>query len=94
MFGESALQLAGYRYAPLWIEADGTEHDMPTVDRTGVIHVRADGYDLYPVEAAEAQHRYFLYAQQVGHFLADSRDLIGEPIISPTTSTYRLVSDD
>src|SRR6266498_3108607 len=94
VFGEHALQLAGYRHAPVWVDADGTEHDMPTVDATGVVHVRADGYDLVPVEAGEAQFRTFLYAQQIGQFLATSRDLIGEPVVSPTTSTYRLVRDD
>jgi len=94
VFGEHALQLAGYRHAPVWVDADGTEHDMPTVDATGVVHVRADGYDLVPVEAGEAQFRTFLYAQQIGQFLATSRDLIGEPVVSPTTSTYRLVRDE
>lgn len=94
VFGESALQLAGYRYAPVWVEPDGTEHDMPEVERTGVVHVRADGYDLVPVEAGPAQHRTLLYAQQIGQFMADSRALIGQPIISPTTSSYRLARDE
>src|SRR6266511_4269547 len=76
------------------LDPDDPEHDMPTVDATGVVHVRADGYDLVPVEAGEAQFRTFLYAQQIGQFLATSRDLIGEPVVSPTTSTYRLVRDD
>lgn len=93
VFGESVLQLSGYRHAPFWVEDDGTEHDMPPVDRTGVVHVRADGYDLVPVEAGEQEFRYFLYAQQIGQFLAGARELIGEPIVSPTTSTYRLARD-
>jgi hypothetical protein len=94
VFGESVLQIAGYRYAPTWVDDDGTEHDMLEVQRTGVVHVRADGYDLVPVEAGPAQFRYFLYAQQIKEFMATSRELIGEPIVSPTTSTYRLARDE
>lgn len=94
IFGETALQLAGYRYADAYIDADGGEHDMLDVDRTGAVWVRPDGYDLVPVEAGELQHRQFLYAQQMGEFLASDRDLIGDPIVSPRTSTYRLVTDD
>jgi hypothetical protein len=94
VFGESALQLAGYRFSDCWVDGDGKEYDMPEVERTGVVHIRADGYDLVPVEAGEAQYRAFLYAQQIGRFVADSRELIGEPIVSPTASTYRLARDD
>jgi hypothetical protein len=94
VFGEAALQLAAYRYADVVVADDGAETDLPEVDFAGVVHVRADGYDLIPIEAGEAQHRQFLYAQQIARFTADSRDLIGEPIISPTTSIYRLVRDE
>lgn len=95
IFGETALQLAAYRYADVWIdEENGTENEMPEVDLTGAIHVRADGYDLIPVEAGPLQHRQFLYVQQVAAFSETSRELIGEPVISPYTSTYRLVREE
>lgn len=98
VFGETALQLAAYRYADVWVNEDPDEDEpaedvMPEVDFTGVVWVRADGYDLVPVEAGEAQHRAFLYVQQVAQFMGTSRELVGEPIISPTTTTYRLVAD-
>ncbi|HEX7746209.1 MAG TPA: hypothetical protein VF462_13210 [Micromonosporaceae bacterium] len=94
IFGETALQLAGYRYADAIVDDDGTELDMVDVDRTGAVWVRPDGYDLVPVEAGPLQHRHFLYAQQIGEFIASDRDLIGDPIVSPRTSTYRLVAAD
>lgn len=95
IFGETALQLAGYRYADVWIdEAEGVEHDMPEVDRVGAVHVRPDGYDLIPLEVGPTQHRQFLYVMQVAEFTANSRDLVGEPIVSPQTSNYRLVRED
>lgn len=93
IFGETALQLAAYRYADVWIdEADGTESEMIEVDAVGAVHVRADGYDLIPVEAGPVQHRLFLYAQQIAKFTATSRELVGESVMPPTTSAYRLVT--
>lgn len=94
IFGETALQLSGYRYAEVWVEDDGTEHDLPDVDMAGAVHVRADGYSLVPLVVTETQHRQFLYAAQVADFVANSRDLVGEPVESPHTSTYRLVRED
>lgn len=92
VFGETALQLAAYRYADVWI-VDGEEQEPYEADYAAAIHVRADGYDLVPVEAGEDVHKAFLYAQRVGQFSAASRDLIGAPIVAPTTSTFRLVRE-
>lgn len=82
VFGENALQLAGYRYADIYLDA-GHEVDMPDVELTGVVHVRADGYDLVPVTAERHQHRQFLYAQQVKQFCDESRDLVGDALPAP-----------
>lgn len=90
IFGETALQLAGYRYADQYVDGD-VEYEMPEVDRVGAVWVRADGYDLIPVEAGEAEHRQFLYAAQISEFTQHSRDLVGEPLRSPWASSYRLV---
>lgn len=94
IFGETALQLAGYRYADCWVDELGVERPMPEVERTGAVHVRADGYDLVPVEADRVQHRALLYVQQVHRWDATARDLVGAPITPPTTSAYRLVRAD
>lgn len=94
IFGETALQLAGYRYADVWMDQDDIEHPMPVVQRTGAIHVRADDYDLVPVEAGPEQHRDLLYAQQVGRFLAQANSLVGEPLKPWATSTYRLLREE
>lgn len=92
IFGDTALQLAGYRYADKWI-VDGEEIDPLQVDFCFGIHVRGDGYDLVPVEVGEAEFKDFLYAMRVGQFVDRSRDLIGAPIIAPTTSTFRLLRE-
>lgn len=94
IFGETALQLAAYRYADAYVDEHGVEQPMPDVEWTGAVHVRGDGYSLIPVEAGPAQFRAFLYAQQVGQFVNGSRDLIGEAVAPPTRSTYRLIRDE
>ena len=92
IFGETALQLAGYRYADVWV-IDDEEIEPPVFEYTGAIHIRADGYDLVPVEAGELQHKQFLYAMKVGEFADGARDLIGPAILPPTTSTFRLLRE-
>lgn len=93
VYGETALQLAGYRFSEFMVTEDGELEDMPEVDACGVVHVTANGYELIPVEASDVEYRYFLYVQQVGQFLANSRDLIGQPVVSPQSSIFRLVRD-
>jgi hypothetical protein len=89
IFGETALQLAGYRYADVYLDGN-EEKPLPAVQWTGAIHVRSDGYSLVPVEAGPAQHRALLYVQQVAAFTADARSLVGDAIEPPTQSAYRL----
>lgn len=93
IFGETALQLAGYRYAE-FMQTDpddpSTAFEMPEVTWTGAVWIRPNGYSLIPVTAGEEQHRAFLYAQQVGIFDQGARDLIGDPIEPPTASAYVL----
>jgi hypothetical protein len=97
IFGETALQLAGYRFAE-FMQPDPhdpeTAFEMPAVTWTGAVWIRPNGYSLVPVEASEDEHRSLLYARQVGIFDATARDLIGDPIEPPTASAYRLVRED
>lgn len=92
IFGETALQLAALRYADVWL-VDGQEQEPDEVAFCAGLHVRGDGYDLVPVEAGEQQHKEFLYAMRVGQFVSTSRELIGPPIQSPATSTFRLTRE-
>jgi hypothetical protein len=92
IYGETALQLAAYRYAERWA-VDGAEIDPVVVDHCVGIHVRGDGYSLIPVEAGEQEHKDFLYAQRVAQFGARARDLVGAAIVAPTVSTYRLTRE-
>lgn len=89
IFGETALQLAGYRYAETYVDADGAPHPMLTVDGCAAIHVRADGFDLIPLTVGPQQFRDFLYAQQIKRFDAESSDLVGAPIPPPSQMQRR-----
>ncbi|MEX5711910.1 hypothetical protein AB1484_27345 [Parafrankia sp. FMc6] len=86
VYGETALQLAAYRYADIYLDGDGKEIDLPPVTETAVVWVRADGYDLVPVEAGPDQFRTFLYAAQIAAFCEGARDLIGEPLTIPAVA--------
>jgi hypothetical protein len=89
IFGETALQLAGYRYADVYVDGDGAEAPMVEVDGCAAIHVRADGADLIPVIAEEKQLRQLRYAQQIAEFDKTSRELVGAPIPPPSSKPRR-----
>jgi hypothetical protein len=83
-FGETALQIAAYRYAEVMLDESGDERPMVDIDSTLCLWLRADGYDLYPFDAGPAEFRTFLYAQQVAHFCDQrSREVKGESMRVP-----------
>lgn len=84
IFGETSLQLAGYRYAETYVDTSGLAQPMLEVNGCAALHIRADGFDLVPVVVGPKQHRQFLYAQQVKFFDDESRDLVGSPITPPS----------
>ena len=64
---ETALQLAAYRYADAYVAPDGTEIPMKDVGVTEAkaVHIRADGYDVYPLVTDGAVFKVFLHVLQV-----------------------------
>lgn len=86
VYGDMALQLAAYRYADALID-DGVEVAMPEVDAVGIVHVRADGYDLVPLTAGKSEHRAFLYVAQVAAASERLRELVHAPVNPPTERT-------
>jgi hypothetical protein len=78
---EAALQLAAYAHATSMLDGDGAEIPMPAVAGAAAVHLRADGYDVFPVDISDETFRVFLYAQQVAHFRGRPRiDTVGEPL--------------
>lgn len=90
IFGETALQLAGYRYADVFIDDKGAEQPMPEFHLALALHVRADGYDLFPMTAGREQLRELLYAREVGRFVSEhSRSYVGAALTPPSRSKRR-----
>lgn len=60
IFAETALQLCAYRNAELF-EADPEPRPVEwlKIERCGAVHVRADGWDLYPVETGAEVWEWF-----------------------------------
>lgn len=67
-FGDTGLQLTGYSYAEVYIDAAGEIRDMPHFDHHVVIWLRSDGWELIPFDIQPADFRTFLYCQQVARF--------------------------
>jgi hypothetical protein len=68
-YGDTALQLAAYRYAETILGDDGDEAPMEDVESAGVVWVRADGYDVFPFEAGPKTFRVFEYARQIAAYV-------------------------
>jgi len=88
VFGDVSLQLAGYRYAETTVDETGAEEPMPEVDNCAVIWVRADGYDVIPIDVTPEHHRVFLYAKQVGEALKRGEGFVDQSkqeALTPTT---------
>ena len=81
VYGDTAFQLAAYRYAQIYLDQSGEPQPMIQVDRCGVVHVRADGYDLYPMTADESVHLQFRYIAQTAAAAEAARDYVGEGLV-------------
>ena len=68
-YPEHALQLACYANAEGWVDDEGEAHAMPPVEAGGVVHVRADGYDLIPLDISDGVYRVFRHGCVVARFV-------------------------
>jgi hypothetical protein len=65
IFGETALQLAGYRFAEVYVD-DDREWEMPEVDHCLGVWARPDGTsDTYPIRAGADEFRIFRYVYEI-----------------------------
>lgn len=71
IFPDVALQIAAYRHAEVYLDdpSDDSQGEQPMaalgITRSGAIHVRADGYDLIPLDTSEAVYKDFLHVAWV-----------------------------
>jgi hypothetical protein len=87
IFAETALQLAAYRYAQVYLDDDGAEKPMEDLKITGGlgIWIRADGYDVLPVECGEREFKDFLHVAWVARTADRFKDAspVGEALSAP-----------
>jgi hypothetical protein len=88
IFPESALQTCAYSRAEVYLK-DGAEAPLSElgIQRCGAIHVRADGWDLYPLDTGDVtwetfKHLAWLYEHQeeYGTWVGAAVDPPGVPV--------------
>lgn len=93
IFGETALQLAAYRYAEFYKDADGVEHEMPKVWGCGAILISSESAQLIPTISGSEQFKSFRIAAAMRDIVKDGRDLIGAAVLphDPNPSVAKVV---
>lgn len=94
IFPEVALQLAAYRYAEFYVDADGNEKPMPKVDDTGAIHVTSDEAILIPTVSERDELNMFRITQKMAAHKNDEGGLILPELRLPNSSAAHVIWDD
>ena len=88
-WGSVAFQLSGYRFADFMLSGDGgknsVELPVPEVDEAWAVWIRADGYEVFPVDTSEDILRQLLYIDQCRLADEECRHYRGDPLPRPET---------
>jgi hypothetical protein len=77
IYGETALQVAAYANAEVYVDVDGVEQPMPGIRHTLGVWLRPDRtHETYPLDGGPATFRLFRYVYEVAKFL-DGPKLFG-----------------
>lgn len=96
IFGETPLQLAGYRYAEFYLDELGNERPMIEVDACGAVLINSAGAELIPCVAGPEQMKSFRIAAAMRDIVNHGRDLVGAPVEphNPNPSTARVIFEE
>lgn len=85
VYPDTALQLAAYRGCEFYVNDDDpdTEHQMPEVERVGVLHVTPDGTCLYPMTGGADPWEAWLAVMAVAKKRKDIETYRLDPIYAP-----------
>lgn len=83
VYPEAGLQMSAYRRAKVAWLRDGSRVPMPATAQVGIVlHLRPEGYRLYPTRCGDLEYRYFRYAQVVDEWSSRiSSAKADEPVI-------------
>jgi hypothetical protein len=66
VYPEAGLQMSAYRNAKICWLRDGSRAPMPATAEVGIVlHLRPEGYRIYPTRCGDLEYRYFRHAQMV-----------------------------
>ena len=76
VYAEAALQLNAYANAEHYLGPDGAEHPVAElgIERAAVVHLRADGFDVYPMVLTEQAFNLFRHVALVGRWVKWDKD--------------------
>jgi len=92
VYPEAGLQMSGYRHAKVcWLKPSGDRVDMPPTAPVGIVlHLRPEGYRVYPIRCDEAVYERFLYAMEVDRWTAGlAKTVLGPALSIPDRTTVR-----
>lgn len=69
IYAETAYQLAAYACAEFYGE-DGDEKELPTVEESFGVHIRPDGYTVYPLTFGESVFDEFVHLLESSRIIA------------------------
>lgn len=80
IYPEAAYQLAAYANAEFYLDANDAEQPMADLGIHGAlgIWVRADGYDVHPIDISDPTFETFLYIARVARDARENKELIGD----------------
>jgi hypothetical protein len=80
VYGDVSLQCAAYARAEFYVDADDVEQPMPTIERIGVLHVTAEGTDLYDLGPIGPAFLEFRAAQTIYRGATRRRNALTGPL--------------
>lgn len=85
VYPEAGVQMSAYRQARYGWLRDGTRVEMPPRHSVGVVlHLRPEGYRLYPVDCGDSVFAAFCSIRQVAEFqTGPAKNIVGPPLKIP-----------
>lgn len=90
----TALQLAAYRNATHFIADDGVELPVSEIgiDACMAVHIRADGYDVIPLDTSQFVFSTFLSILNVARAYKASEEWVGAPLDPPSEADSKYLT--
>lgn len=92
VYPEAGVQMSAYRKARYGWLRDGTRVEMPPRHSVGIVlHLRPEGYRLYPVACGDDVFDAFTYIRRVAEFqTGPAKNIVGPALKPPTASTRKV----